>query len=154
MKRVLVLNGPNLNLLGEREPEIYGFQTLAELEAELERDAASLGLQLDRAQSNHEGELIDRLQQARGRVDGVVLNPGGLSHTSVCLRDAVSLMPVPVILVHLSNLHAREPFRRRDLIAPCCAGVIQGLGGLGYRAALWALQAMLNDPGGTRHAGG
>src|SRR5512143_3285423 len=117
MKRVLILNGPNLDLLGQREPEIYGLETLADLLRKLEEDAAGLGLVLEHEQSNHEGALIDALRRARGKVDGVILNPGGLTHSSVSLRDAVAAFPGPVIEVHLSNLFARETFRRRDLIA-------------------------------------
>lgn len=143
MKRVLVLNGPNLDLLGEREPEIYGRATLKDLLRLLEQEAAGLGLALDHVQTNHEGGLIDALRDARGSADGVILNPGGLTHTSVSLRDAVAAFPGPVIEVHLSNIQAREGFRRRDLIAPVCAGVIMGLGPLSYRAALWSMPALL-----------
>ncbi len=142
-RRLLVLHGPNLNLLGEREPQIYGTRTLESINQDLESEAARLGCELAAFQSNHEGELIDRLQRARTEVDGVILNPGGLSHTSVSLRDAVAALGLPVIEVHLSNPAAREAFRRRDLIAPVCSGLIQGLGPTGYLAALWALNALL-----------
>ncbi len=147
MKRVLIVNGPNLNLLGEREPHIYGRETLEEIVDRLRRDAASLDIELSAFQSNHEGALLDRLHEARGNVDGIVLNAGGLTHTSVSLRDAVASATCPVILVHLSNLYAREDFRRRDLIAPVAAGLILGLGSLGYRAALWALHELLTGGG-------
>lgn len=139
MKPVLILNGPNLNLLGLREPQVYGVQTLADLEQELRADAGLLGVELEFFQSNHEGALIDRLHAARGRTRGAILNPGGFTHTSVALRDAVAAMDFPTIEVHLSNTFAREPFRRRDRIAPVCRGVIVGLGVAGYRAGLRAL---------------
>ena len=139
MKQILVLHGPNLNLLGEREPAVYGGETLAEIDARLVQEGLRLGLEVETFQSNHEGELIDRLHGARDRKDGIVLNPGGLTHTSVSLRDAVAAIEVPVIEVHLSNTHAREPFRKEDRIAPVCRGVIVGLGSLGYVLALEAL---------------
>jgi 3-dehydroquinate dehydratase II len=143
MKRILVMHGPNLDLLGEREPEIYGRETLAALDARLIREAGSLGMTVSTFQSNHEGVLIDRLRDARGEVDGIILNPGGLSHTSVSLRDAVAAASVPVIEVHLSNTFAREPFRQPDLVAPVCRGVILGLGSLGYLAALRTIAMIL-----------
>jgi 3-dehydroquinate dehydratase-2 len=137
--RILVLHGPNLNLLGEREPEIYGRQTLAELDGELEAEGRSLGVEVDCFQSNHEGEVLDRLQRIPEDCVGVVLNPGGWTHTSVALRDAVATVGVPVIEVHLSNTFARESFRKTDLIAPVCTGTILGLGVDGYLAALRVL---------------
>ncbi len=139
MKPVLVLNGPNLNLLGLREPQVYGTQTLAEIERDLRAEGAALGVELVFFQSNHEGALIDRLHEARGKTRGALLNPGGLSHTSVSLRDAVAAMDFPTIEVHISNTFAREGFRRLDRIAPVCHGVIAGLGAFGYRAGLRAL---------------
>ena len=139
MKRILILHGPNLNLLGVREPAIYGRETLAAIDARLVQEGARLGLVVETFQSNHEGALIDRLHGARGRHDGVVLNPGGLTHTSVSLRDAVAAIELPVIEVHLSNTHSREPFRAEDRIAPVCRGVIVGLGSFGYVLALEAL---------------
>lgn len=131
---VLLLNGPNLNWLGKRETSIYGKTSYEGLVADLEELAAGLGLRLTAAQSNHEGALIDCLQETRAA--GVILNPGGLAHGSVCLRDAVAALTVPVIEVHLSNLAAREPFRQHSLLAPVCAGVIMGLGVAGYHLAL------------------
>jgi 3-dehydroquinate dehydratase II len=142
MKAVLVLNGPNLNLLGLREPEIYGAMTLSELEGALRKEADRLGVAIDFFQSNHEGDLLDRLHEGRGRFCGALLNPGGLTHTSVSLRDAVAAVDYPVIEVHLSNILAREPFRHTDLIAPACRGVIMGLGGVGYQVGLRALVAL------------
>ena len=142
MKRILVIHGPNLDLLGEREPHIYGTQSLAELDGDLGREAEALGCELESFQSNHEGAIIDRLHAARRVASGVILNPGGLTHTSVSLRDAVAALNLPVIEVHLSNLHAREAFRQIDLIAPVCRGVISGLGPLGYLLAVRALAAL------------
>jgi len=137
--RLLVLHGPNLNLLGFREPEIYGHTTLAQVDARLAELAKERGAQLESFQSNHEGALIDRIHAARGHTDGIIINPGGLTHTSVSLRDALSAVPVPVVEVHLSNIHAREEFRHESLIAPIALGQICGLGAAGYELALRAL---------------
>lgn len=137
--RILVLHGPNLNLLGEREPEIYGRETLAEIDAALGRVAAELGAEVESFQSNHEGALIDRLQVARGRVDGLIVNLGGFTHTSVALRDALIATEIPFIEVHLSNLNKRESFRRDSLVADVAVGQIMGLGAIGYELALRAL---------------
>ena len=132
---ILILNGPNLNLLGTREPETYGRATLADLEADLR--AAFPDVTLAFFQSNHEGALIDRLHEAqRQGVDGVVFNPGGFTHTSVALRDAVAGIDPPVLEVHISNVHAREDFRRHSLLAPVCAGQVAGLGLAGYHLAV------------------
>jgi len=141
--KILVLHGPNLNLLGQREPEIYGRATLAEIDAGLSKLGIESGAQVETFQSNHEGALIDRIHQARGRVDGILINPGGLTHTSVSLRDALAAVEVPVIEVHLSNVYAREPFRHTSLIAPIALGQISGLGPIGYELALRALLARL-----------
>lgn len=137
--RILVLHGPNLNLLGEREPEIYGRTTLAEIDARLGELAAGAGCEIEIAQSNHEGALIDRIQAARGKSDGLIINPGGLTHTSVALRDALAASELPVVEVHLSNVYAREEFRRRSLVAEVALGSISGLGPIGYELALRAL---------------
>lgn len=140
MHRVLVLHGPNLNMLGAREPHIYGTQSLAELEARL-RDKARDWRDLELAffQANGEGQLIDWLQAQAPSAQGLILNPGALSHTSIALRDAVAGTGLPAVEVHLSNIHAREPFRRRSLLAGVCLGSIVGLGSFGYEAALEAL---------------
>jgi 3-dehydroquinate dehydratase-2 len=139
MREVWILNGPNLNLLGEREPELYGRRTLAEIMQDAEHLGQELGLRVQAFQSNFEGELIERLHQARGQAEGLVLNPGGLSHTSVALRDAVAATGLPVVEVHLSNLARREPFRRRSLITAVAWGSIGGLGAAGYLLAVRAL---------------
>ena len=138
MSSILVLHGPNLNLLGEREPEVYGRTTLSEIEA-LVRDACKAwGLSVKAFQSNHEGALVDFLQEHRRSARGVVLNPGALTHTSYVLRDCVKSIQAPVIEVHLSNVHAREEFRSRSVVAPACRGQITGLGMRGYLlAAEW-----------------
>lgn len=142
MKAYLVLHGPNLNLLGVREPGIYGALTLEEINRRLEQLAVELGVNLRCLQSNHEGALIDALHEARGWAAGAVFNPGGYTHTSVALRDAVSAVGYPVVEVHLSNVQAREAFRRESLIAPVCAGTIAGLGWRSYALALRALVEM------------
>ena len=141
--RILVLHGPNLNLLGVREPEVYGTTTLAEIDALLDQEARARNLTLSTFQSNHEGALIDQLHAARQDADGVLINPGGLTHTSISLRDAVAALPIPVIEVHLSNLFAREGFRQVDHIAPVCRGVVMGFGPGSYLAALMALDRLL-----------
>ena len=137
MRKVLVLNGPNLNLLGTREPEVYGSQTLDDIAGELHERAGELGLEIEVRQSNHEGHLIDWLHEAQASdCRAVILNAGGFTHTSVALRDAVAAVATPVIEVHLSNPQARESFRRRSLISGVCVGSISGFGALSYRLAL------------------
>ena len=136
MTSFLVLQGPNLNLLGKREPEVYGSQSLEELQADLSVWAAGRGIELEFLQSNIEGELLDALQGAEGRLDGAVINPGGYCHTSVALRDCIAGLTLPVLEVHLSNLHARESWRKRTLSGAVALGVISGLGPSGYKLAL------------------
>lgn len=131
---ILILNGPNLNLLGTREPDTYGTTTLADLERDLESSFSDVTFTF--AQHNGEGALIDQLHAARKQADGVVFNPGGYTHTSVALRDAVAAIDPPVVEVHLSNVHAREAFRRTSRIAPACIGQISGLGPTGYHLAV------------------
>ena len=135
---ILLVNGPNLNLLGEREPEIYGHTTLAEIE-KLVRDAcAGWSVEVKAFQSNHEGALVDFLQEHRARARGIIINPGAYTHTSYALHDCLKALPVPAVEVHLSNLHAREAFRRQSVVAPACRGQIVGLGIRGYLlAAEW-----------------
>lgn len=137
--RVAVLHGPNLNLLGQREPEVYGRSTLADLDAAIEAEAASLGVEVDIYQSNHEGALIDRVQEAGSWVAGFVVNAGGYTHTSVALRDALAGVGRPFVEVHLSNVHGREAFRRESLLSPIAVGVVSGFGGDGYTLALRGL---------------
>lgn len=139
MTKLLVLHGPNLNLLGTREPEIYGSLTLAEIDRRLEEAAFERGVEVYSIQSNHEGVLIDALHEAATKADGVIFNPGGYTHTSVALRDAVAAIGIPVVEVHLSNVYAREAFRKKSLIAPVCQGRITGFGWRSYLLALEAL---------------
>ncbi|OGA29030.1 MAG: type II 3-dehydroquinate dehydratase [Betaproteobacteria bacterium RIFCSPLOWO2_02_FULL_65_24] len=136
-RRILVLHGPNLNLLGTREPEIYGTDTLGAINARLKELGRISGALIDCFQSNHEGQLIDRVQAARNEgVVGIILNPGGLTHTSVALRDALAAVAIPFLEVHLSNIHAREPFRRHSYFSDLAIGVVCGLGSHGYEVAL------------------
>lgn len=142
--RILILNGPNLNLLGQRETEIYGTQNLGDLENQLRKFGQGLGADIECYQSNHEGHLIDALHRARNRVQGVVFNPGGYCHTSVALRDAIAAIKIPVIEVHISNIHGREEFRSHSLTAGVCAGQICGMGFLGYELAVQAVLRILH----------
>lgn len=144
MHRILVLHGPNLNALGSREPEIYGEESLNDIDGRLARLAQELDCRVESLQSQQEGVLIDELHRARGRFDGVLLNPGGLTHVSVALRDAVKASGVPVVEVHLSNPHARESFRERSLTAGAALGVVQGFGARSYELALRGLAAHLS----------
>lgn len=142
MTRVLVLHGPNLNLLGQREPGIYGNTDLETINQRLQQKAAQAGVTLDTFQSNAEHELVDRIQQAgREGIEAIILNPAAFTHTSVALRDALTGVGIPFIEVHLSNIHAREPFRRHSYFSDAASGVIAGLGPIGYELALTALLA-------------
>lgn len=133
---LLVLNGPNLNLLGTREPATYGHETLDDIAALCQRTATELGLEIEFQQTNHEGQLIDWIHQARGRCAGILINPAAWTHTSVAIRDALAAVELPVIEVHLSNVHKREEFRHHSFISAIAVGVIAGLGSDGYRAGL------------------
>lgn len=136
-RRILVLHGPNLNLLGTREPEIYGRLTLADIDAKLKVAALAAGVTLECFQSNHEGELVGRIQAARGEgVDFIVINPAAYTHTSVAIRDALAAVAIPFVEVHLSNVHAREAFRHHSYLSDIAVGVVCGLGAFGYEAAL------------------
>ncbi len=143
--RILVLHGPNLNLLGQREPEVYGQQTLADINESLSLLAAELGVATDAFQSNHEGDLIDRIHSAESAgFAGIIINPGGLTHTSVALRDAISSIELPVIESHLSNIHAREAFRQHSYVAGVVIGQVSGFGAMSYHLALRGLISHLS----------
>jgi 3-dehydroquinate dehydratase II len=146
MARVLVLHGPNLNLLGRREPRLYGTSTLEDVERELRVLARELGVEIETAQSNHEGTLIDRLQTAPARYAAVVLNPGGLTHTSVALRDTIAAIGIPVVEVHMTNIHAREHFRQHSMIAGAAAGQVAGFGLQSYLLGLRAAASLAAAP--------
>ena len=141
MTKILVINGPNLNLLGTREPEIYGRHSLEEIMQGLADEAQQMGFELHSFQSNHEGDLIDQVHRAaHEKFAGIIINPGGYTHTSIALRDAISAVDLPVIEIHLSNIHAREAFRQQSYIAPVAVGQICGFGATGYLLALKAMQ--------------
>lgn len=141
--RVLVLHGPNLNLLGKREPEVYGRLTLEEVDRLIRERARELGLEVEIRQSNHEGVLLDLIHAAPGRFDALVINPGALTHYSLSLRDAIAAVGLPTVEVHLSNVYARERFRRRSVTAPVCQGVVAGFGVQSYLLALEAASQMV-----------
>lgn len=136
MKKVLIINGPNLNLLGTREPEIYGKTTLKDIEAELKNKAEKLNVEIECFQSNHEGEIVDKICGAKGNFDAIIINPAAYTHTSVAIRDAFAAVDIPAIEVHISNVYSREEFRHNSLIAPVVVGQIAGLGIHGYLLAL------------------
>jgi len=138
LMKVFFLNGPNLNLLGQREPEVYGRATLADIEATVRKRAQELKVEIDFRQSNQEGELVGWIQEAKGKSDVIVINAAAYTHTSIALRDAIAAVGVPTIEIHLSNVHAREEFRHKSLIAPVCCGQISGFGQKSYILALEA----------------
>ena len=145
--RVLLLNGPNLNMLGKREPHIYGYDTLDDLVGRVQARAGELGAEIVPFQSNHEGALIDFIQTHQGSADGVIINPGALGHYSYALRDAISGSELPAVEVHISNVHAREAFRHETILSAVCKGMITGLGWRGYIYALEALVASIKESG-------
>ncbi|MBT8421703.1 MAG: type II 3-dehydroquinate dehydratase [Gammaproteobacteria bacterium] len=145
MASILLINGPNLNLLGTREPELYGATTLADIESTLRARAEELGHEFDSLQSNAEAELVDRVQAAAGNTDFILLNPGAFTHTSVALRDALLGVGIPFIEIHISNIHAREEFRRQSYFSDVAAGIIAGVGTQGYELALHAAHHLLDN---------
>jgi 3-dehydroquinate dehydratase-2 len=142
-KRILVIHGPNLNMLGQREPEIYGDQSLDDIDAQLMELSNELGLDLETFQSNHEGEIVSKIQQALESCDGILINPAAYTHTSIAIRDALSLLDIPVVEIHLSNIYKREPFRHKSLIADIAAARIAGFGAQGYLLALQGLASLM-----------
>ena len=142
-RNVLVIHGPNLNMLGTREPDIYGHQTLEEIDAALTTQADRLGLHIETFQSNHEGDMVDKIQQAHDSFHGIIINPAAYTHTSIAIRDALSLLNIPVVEVHLSNIYKRESFRRTSMISAVVTAQISGLGSHGYLLALEGLARVL-----------
>jgi 3-dehydroquinate dehydratase-2 len=145
MPKLLVLHGPNLNLLGQRERDIYGATTLKEINQQLQAHASARGIEIEFLQSNHEGVLIDAIHQASGQIDAIIINPGAFTHTSIALRDAIAAVAIPTIEVHLSNIYKREEFRQKSVIAPVAIGQISGFGPTSYILALEAALALLRD---------
>ena len=143
LKKILVIHGPNLNMLGQREPDIYGHRSLVEIDTELKVLGEDLGLQVESFQSNHEGEIVDRIQLSIGACDGILINPAAYTHTSVAIRDALSLIDIPVVEIHLSNIYKREPFRHQSLIADIAAARISGFGARGYLLGLQGLAGLI-----------
>ena len=142
-KKILVIHGPNLNMLGKREPHIYGHQSLDEINDHLLERGNKLGIEVETFQSNHEGLIVDKIQQALGKCHGIIINPAAYTHTSVAIRDALAMFEIPVIEIHLSNIHKREPFRHQSMIADIAAARIAGFGSQGYILALEGLSKML-----------
>lgn len=143
--KLLVINGPNLNMLGTREPEVYGSTTLADIEKELYAYSFELGIDIETFQSNTEGEIIDKIQNSLGSFEGILINPGGYTHTSVAIRDAIASVALPCVEIHMSNIYKREEFRHKSLIAPVCVGQISGFGKNSYKLGLKALRDYLNN---------
>jgi 3-dehydroquinate dehydratase-2 len=143
MASVLILNGPNLNLLGTRQPDVYGKTTLADIDSMCARHGEAIGMKVSFQQSNHEGVLVDQIHAARGAHDGIILNAGAYTHTSIALMDAIASVELPAIELHLSNVHAREEFRHESYIAKVCVGIICGFGAHGYVLAMDAMKARL-----------
>jgi 3-dehydroquinate dehydratase-2 len=148
MAKILLINGPNLNLLGTREPELYGATTLTDIETQLQTEAEALGHTLEAIQSNAEADLVNRVHTAAGQVDFILINPGAFTHSSIALRDALLGVAIPFIEIHISNIHAREEFRRQSYFSDVAAGVIAGLGPQGYSLALQAAHNLLNQSSG------
>jgi len=144
MKKILIIHGPNLNMLGKREPEVYGSEGLDQINAQLEKKAAALDVELDVFQSNHEGQIVEKIQAAPGECAAVIINPAAFTHTSVAIRDALLLLDVPIIEIHLSNIYRREPFRHKSLVTDIATGQICGLGAHGYSLALEAAVNLIN----------
>ena len=142
-RKILVIHGPNLNMLGKREPDIYGHQSLDEINRELQDRGGQLGIEVETFQSNHEGVVVDKIQQALGKFHGIIINPAAYTHTSVAIRDALAMLEIPVIEIHLSNIHKREPFRHQSMIADIVAARIAGFGAHGYQLALEGLAKMV-----------
>ena len=140
---VLVIHGPNLNMLGKREPDLYGSETLDDINATLLKKANLLGISLETFQSNHEGDIVEKIQSAISKFQGIIINPAAFTHTSIAIHDALRLLNIPIIEVHLSNIHKREPFRHKSFVAPAATGQISGLGAMGYQLALEALKKMI-----------
>ena len=145
MKKILIIHGPNLNMLGKREPEVYGSEGLDQINAQLEKKAAALDVELDVFQSNHEGQIVEKIQAAPGECAAVIINPAAFTHTSVAIRDALLLLDVPIIEIHLSNIYRREPFRHKSLVTDIATGQICGLGAHGYLLALEAAAGLIKD---------
>jgi 3-dehydroquinate dehydratase-2 len=143
MKKVLILNGPNLNMLGIREKSVYGSETLKDIAQKVSEESKVLGLDFDFMQSNHEGEIIDKIHDARGKYDVIIINPGAYTHYSYAIRDAIKAVELPAIEIHLSNIHGREEFRSKSVIAPVCVGQICGFGSKSYLLAMHAAKLML-----------